>query len=192
MNPTDEFVKMINEEAAAWKPSDDEHADELAELLMESMLSSGAIRPETYAALNEAVSGVSVEEVGPDASRILGRGFGMMLRVRREAEGRTLDVLAAEVRMDGLIAGRVEAGRANPSVLSPRVLADWLACLSFSAADMKAALLLALQHVNRTTVELGASFARSKDVGGRGRALSRTEANEYFDRVSAMRERRGI
>jgi len=191
MNPTDEFVKMINEEAAAWRPSDDEHADELAELLMESMLSSGAIRPETYAALNEAVSGVSVE-VGPDVSRILGRGFGMMLRVRREAEGRTLDVLAAEVGTDGLIAGRVEAGRANPSVLSPRVLADWLACLSFSAADMKAALLLALQHVNRTTVELGASFARSKDVGGRGHALSRTEANEYFDRVSAMRERRGV
>ena len=192
MNPTDEFVKMINDEAAAWNPSDDEHADELAELLMESLVSSGAIRPETAAALEEAVNGVSVEEVGPNVSRLLGRSFGMVLKARREAIRTSLDDIAVQVGVDGLEAGRVETGRANPSVLAPRLLADWLSFLSLSAADVRIALLLALENVNRRTVERGASFARSTDSGGRGSALSRTEANEYFDRVSTVLGTRGI
>jgi transcriptional regulator with XRE-family HTH domain len=188
MNARDEFVKMVKEEAAAWRPSDDEHLDEVEELLTESMISSGMISGETLAALERQVAECRAAE-HVDMEGVFSRAFGLMMKERRRAKAETLENLATETGSDGLTLERIEEGRVNPSVLSPMILALWLRNVSASVADVKSALLLALQYVNRASTEPTASFARTSDASRRGRAFTRTEANEYLDRVSAMLSR---
>jgi transcriptional regulator with XRE-family HTH domain len=190
MDSRDEFVKMIKEEAEAWKPADDKHLDALEEALAEFMISSGVVRAETLVALEREVTERQSEEE-PDVDRVLGRAFGVMMKRSREARAESSEEVASETGSDALTLERIEEGRVNPSVLSPTVLASWFQHLSLPLTGMKAALLLALEYVSRTSTQPTASFARSSDVNRRGRALTRTEANEYLDRVSVILDRRG-
>lgn len=180
MTSRDEFLKMINEEAEAWQPSDDVRADELEGLLLDSLLKV----PMHVSEADMLEPSPTVAAESPDMGVLAARLFGQTLRNQREQHNLTTDDVAQEIGSDALTVERIEAGRSNPSIMRPASMARWLGVVSVPLSVVRATLLLALQIVNRPRVEPGVSFARAARQTDADTAVSRTDAYEYVDRVS--------